>query len=71
MERGGAHPLPAVSSLLWSVGRAREVAYRPGSGFGEGQDGNDIEVEITNAPSGLCSSSLAAPFSERALYPKA
>ncbi len=30
-----------------------------------------IELEITNAPLGLCSSSLAAPFSERALYPKA
>jgi hypothetical protein len=27
--------------------------------------------EITNAPLGLCSSSLAAPFSEHALYPKA
>jgi len=30
-----------------------------------------IELEITNAPLGLYSSSLAAPFSERALYPKA
>jgi hypothetical protein len=42
-----------------------------GSNKQSGEDGNDIEVEITNAPSGLCSSSLAAPFSERALYPKA
>jgi hypothetical protein len=32
-----SNPLPAVSSLLWSVGRAREVAYRAGPGFGEGQ----------------------------------
>jgi hypothetical protein len=36
-----------------------------------GADGNGIELEITNAPLGLCSSSLSAPFSERALCPKA
>jgi hypothetical protein len=36
-----------------------------------GEDGNGIELDIRNVPLGLCSSSLAAPFSERALYPKA
>src|SRR2546427_7568106 len=42
-----------------------------GHRLGEDENGNGIELEITNAPLGLCSSSLAAPFSERALYPKA
>ncbi len=47
------------------------VSTPPTSNMQSGEDGNGIELDIRNVPLGLCSSSLAAPFSERALYPKA
>jgi hypothetical protein len=56
-----------------SFGGADQLFDRDRSNKQSGEDGNgnSIELEITNAPLGLCSSALAAPFSERALYPKA
>src|SRR2546427_12676861 len=61
--------------LLHKLGDGDRRLTRPRpplwSSLGEDENGNGIEFEITNAPLRLCSSSLAAPFSERALYPKA
>jgi hypothetical protein len=63
------HPHDSVHEAARPVGQL--VNAPPTSNMHSGEDGNGIELDIRNVPLGLCSSSLAAPFSERALYPKA